>query len=552
MNWEQLEIAQTLAQSKTKSQYLAVDRVKGQSFFLTVYHLDFISEDYFNYLQSKVESAAKLDHPNIQKVYAYNKQDNAYYVLSEYISGLTLEEYLENNGAAAPDWALQLCQQLGGALQLAHANGITHGRLSSRNVRFTADGQAKILGFDQFSSINYLSSSREELEEDLLYTAFYMAPEVIQEEPVTELSDQYSLACIYFEALTAQILFEASSVQQVLGKKFMRLQGLDRLDSSKQITLMHALQPEASQRYESVAAFMRDLSQANRVKATGYATGAVPVFGAKAVSDESSGPVVGSRPFFQSEPYPFAAQLDVPQQSQEPAKTDTGLRKSLIVIGALLLFALMAVVLINNKKQQREFQQAYENQNNQMRTQFAQNTKDRAEIQTMQARPTATTIPPQNQGSQSGSESAPVFVAPVIEPSNTFTHTHVPTYTSTPEPTALPNVQVGSTCRAYLGGRYICISTWRYFGSQMTVEFESNNVDMNGLYLMIDRYRFNCGTPNYNGKFTCSGSLPSFDKTLVISLVDENTGTKLGSTNYIFRNPSPTNPPQPTKDKYGN
>jgi|GEM_PF-3078329 len=547
MDWEQLEIAQTLAQSKTKSQFLAVDRIKGQPFYLTVYHLDFISEDYFNFLQNKVKSAAKLDHPNIQKVYSYNKQDNAYYVLSEYISGLTLEEYLENNGAAPIDWALQLCQQLGEALQLAHANGITHGRLSSRNVRFTADGQAKILGFDQFSSINYLSSSREELEEDLLYTAFYMAPEVIQEEPVTELSDQYSLACIYFEALTAQILFEASSVQQVLGKKFMRLQGLDKLDPFKQITLMHALQPEASQRYESVGAFICDLGQANHVKANGYATGAIPVFGARAASGDSSVPVVGSRPFFQNEPYPFAAQLDVPQQAIVPAKTDTGLRKSLIIIGALLLFVLMAIVLIRSTSQKKEFQAL----DVQIRTQNAQNTKA---FETLQVLQMITPVSP-----QTPSESETVLESAVeksiIQPSPTLTNTIVPTLTFTPEPTstsALADVQIGASCKTALYGRYICIYDWKYFGNEMIVEFSSSNVDMDGLYVTIDGNRFNCGTLEYNGRFKCFGKLLPFDRTLVISLIDENTGTKLGSTSHIFRGPTPTRPPQPTKDRYGN
>ncbi len=274
MNWKALQYQKTLMKSKIKIQVLMHDQNSGRKFLLSAYNIDKISDVHFASLKNRVEAAGQLNHPNIQKVYGHSKKGNIYYVLSEHMEGVRLESYLKYYGAVDEVWGLRFIHQLGDALDAAHEKGIVHGWLNGRKI-FMKDNTPKITGFDQLATVEYMACSREEYETDMLYSSFYLPPEIIQEKLPLTSSDQYSLACIYYEALTGLNLFKANYVLEILNRKFKGYNSLNLLDAAKQMVLGVALNPEPSRRFASIKDFLNALSVPNLSEQSFY--GGVPV-----------------------------------------------------------------------------------------------------------------------------------------------------------------------------------------------------------------------------------------------------------------------------------
>src|SRR6266700_1331359 len=89
---------------------------------------------------------AKLNHPNIATIFEFSTQNSTDYLVTEYISGQTLDEKLAA-GALSEKEVVNLGIQLAQGLSAAHEQGIVHRDLKPANLRLTSDGRLKILDF---------------------------------------------------------------------------------------------------------------------------------------------------------------------------------------------------------------------------------------------------------------------------------------------------------------------------------------------------------------------------------------------------------------------
>src|SRR5713101_4524490 len=89
---------------------------------------------------------AKLNHPNIATIFEFSSQNSTDYLVTEYISGQTLDEKLAA-GTLSEKEVVGLGIQLAQGLSAAHENGIVHRDLKPANLRLTPDGRLKILDF---------------------------------------------------------------------------------------------------------------------------------------------------------------------------------------------------------------------------------------------------------------------------------------------------------------------------------------------------------------------------------------------------------------------
>src|SRR6201993_1629379 len=89
---------------------------------------------------------AKLNHPNIATIFEFNCQNGKDYLVTEYISGLTLDQKLAA-GALSEKEVIALGIQLTQGLAAAHEHGIVHRDLKPANLRLSSDGRLKILDF---------------------------------------------------------------------------------------------------------------------------------------------------------------------------------------------------------------------------------------------------------------------------------------------------------------------------------------------------------------------------------------------------------------------
>src|SRR5947209_3747410 len=165
-------------------------------------HTDIAAED-FHYLASKFKG---LSHPHIVPILDIGIEEGKPYVVSDYFSAGSLLQQVER---VAPehfllDTALSLILDVGSALSYAHRQDIVHQKVKPENVFVNAQGEALLADFSLHEIINEIVL--ESKPDDRVIS--YMAPEQLTGS-ATASSDQYALACLFYELITGKLPFTA-------------------------------------------------------------------------------------------------------------------------------------------------------------------------------------------------------------------------------------------------------------------------------------------------------------------------------------------------------
>jgi eukaryotic-like serine/threonine-protein kinase len=163
------------------------------------------SEKFFH----EAETIARLNHPNIVKVYDIEERYRTIFIMMEFLEGCSLEYLLKNMPKLSLHKILDIILQVCSGLEYAHNQGIIHQDIKPANIFIQADGHTKIVDFG-------LSCSQGHSDFDMPGTPFYMAPEQIQGDPVDERTDIYSLGIMIYEMLTGERPFPEDNLAELL------------------------------------------------------------------------------------------------------------------------------------------------------------------------------------------------------------------------------------------------------------------------------------------------------------------------------------------------
>jgi DNA-binding beta-propeller fold protein YncE len=145
--------------------------------------------------------AARLDHPAVVPVYDSREVDGELIVAMRLVAGGDLRRLLDRDGPLAPARALDLLDQVAGALDAAHAAGIVHRDVKPHNI--LVEGDRAFLS--DFGLAKAVDASATQSGTSVVGTAAYMSPEQWQGAPVGPAADVYSLGCVLYEALTGVV-----------------------------------------------------------------------------------------------------------------------------------------------------------------------------------------------------------------------------------------------------------------------------------------------------------------------------------------------------------
>ena len=176
--------------------------------------------------QGEARMATLVRHPNVAALYDFSRlDDGSYYMVWEFIDGITLEHWLRKNGPLPLSRALDVAAQVLGGLAEIHAQGIVHRDLSPDNIllRETSSGrlQAKIID---------LGIAKRVAEESLQMTGTglflgklkYCSPEQAGALPPGQAldgrSDLYSFGVVLYEMLSGKAPFESATPEGYIGK----------------------------------------------------------------------------------------------------------------------------------------------------------------------------------------------------------------------------------------------------------------------------------------------------------------------------------------------
>ena len=177
--------------------------------------------------QCEAQALARLNHPNIVKVFDFGEAGGLYYLVMEFVDGFSLRQLLQAR-KISPDVALAIVPKICEAVRFAHEQGVVHRDIKPENVLLDYRGRvmmadfgiAKIVGAPAPEILSpgltaTLSSSVEEkagvrgerlTQDQVLSTPHYTAPEKVADpQTVDQHADIYSAGFMFYEMLTGEL-----------------------------------------------------------------------------------------------------------------------------------------------------------------------------------------------------------------------------------------------------------------------------------------------------------------------------------------------------------
>jgi serine/threonine protein kinase len=233
---------------------------------------------------------AQLDHQNIVRVYEFFTTAENYYLVMEFVDGMSLGELIKRQGALAPAHAVPLFKQALSALDYAHNfncvdesggrnAGVVHRDVKPANMLLDGAARLKITDFGIVKLAGERSLTRTGFNPG---TVEYMSPEQIRGLEVDARSDIYSLGVTFYEALTGRLPFPPSDT----GSEYETLRGHIELapppiakvkpgaPEAIAALVMRSLQKDPGARFQSAAEFLDALIDCERSGAAPVARGA--------------------------------------------------------------------------------------------------------------------------------------------------------------------------------------------------------------------------------------------------------------------------------------
>jgi serine/threonine protein kinase len=218
--------------------------------------------------QREAKAAARLDHPNVVRVYdAGTSDEDAPYLVMDYVDGPDLDDLIKEEGLGVRK-AAQLTLSIAKALQHAHDKGLVHRDIKPENIIIErSTGKPKIT---DFGIVKELQEDTQDAK--LTQTGFtlgspcYMSPEQAagRHDLVGPGSDIYSLAATLYEMLTGEPPFDGESIHEIM-TKVVRDDPVPARNKNQAIPrdldviCMKALEKEVERRYATAEEFAEDL-----------------------------------------------------------------------------------------------------------------------------------------------------------------------------------------------------------------------------------------------------------------------------------------------------
>lgn len=247
--------------------YKAYDNIDDRIVAIKILKEEFLAnEEFRRRFKNESKAIAVLSHPNIVKVYDVSFGDKLQYIVMEYIDGITLKEYIEQQKVINWKEALHFTTQILRALQHAHDKGIVHRDVKPQNIMLLQNGNIKVA---DFGIARFSRNETRTMTESAIGSVHYISPEQARGEITDEKADIYSVGVVLYEMLTGQLPFQSDNAVSVA---IMQLQSDAKRPREinpdiplglEQITLK-AMQKNPRDRYQSAAEMLLDLDEVKR------------------------------------------------------------------------------------------------------------------------------------------------------------------------------------------------------------------------------------------------------------------------------------------------
>jgi len=261
------EVIKELGKGATSAVYQAYDPFQNRQVAIKVVFPEALGDRehgkrYRKLFITEASLAGKLSHPHIVGIYDAVADDEASYIVMEYVDGTTLEQYARHDTLLPVQRIVEITYKCARALEYASNQGVIHRDIKPANILIAGGSDIKISDFGAA-----LTQSADTTQVSGIGSPAYMSPEQVKEQHLTHQTDMFSLGVVMYQMLTGQSPFRGANNYNIIYQIInvdppppiaVRPDIPPRIDA----IVMRALQKDTERRYQTWDEFARDLATA--------------------------------------------------------------------------------------------------------------------------------------------------------------------------------------------------------------------------------------------------------------------------------------------------
>lgn len=203
------KILRTIVEKGPSKVCIAEHKKLGRKTFLKIY--SGVDSDLIQRFEREARIVADLNHESIVSIYDFGEFEGKYFISMEYVDGCNLAEFLKSNTLTV-EQVISFSLQIAKSVSILHKKGYVHRDLKPENILIDQNNTIKItdFGIAFHEALNHVTS-----EGNVLGTPLYMSPEQINNVPLDQSSDVFSLGIIFYQMVTGQNPFWAERFGEI-------------------------------------------------------------------------------------------------------------------------------------------------------------------------------------------------------------------------------------------------------------------------------------------------------------------------------------------------